>query len=83
MLDTMPRTPKPTNGAAGPANTKHPSSTKKANGPSPDDVARRAYEIYQSRGGDHGADFDDWVEAERQLTPAAAKPKKRTRRAGA
>jgi hypothetical protein len=33
----------------------------------PDAVARRAYEIYQERGGSHGADLDDWLEAERQL----------------
>ena len=32
-----------------------------------EDVARRAYEIYQNRGGSHGADLDDWLEAERQL----------------
>lgn len=30
-------------------------------------IARRAYEIYQSRGGYDGADLDDWLEAERQL----------------
>jgi len=51
-------------------------------------VARRAYEIYQSRGGNHGADLDDWLEAERQLkrgpsdvtgptAPAPAKPRRR------
>jgi len=35
----------------------------------PDAVARRAYEIYQRRGGDHGADLDDWLAAERELKP--------------
>src|SRR5438046_1732394 len=34
-----------------------------------DEVARRAYEIYQSRGGEHGFDLDHWLEAERQLKP--------------
>ena len=76
----MPRTPKSTNGASGPATSKRP-STKKPNGNggiSSDEVARRAYEIYLSRGGGHGADFDDWLEAERQLKqPIAAKSKKR------
>lgn len=67
MLDRMPRTRNTTNGATGPAKTKRPSSTKKANVPSPEDVAKRAYDIYVSRGGNHGADFDDWLEAERQL----------------
>jgi hypothetical protein len=52
---------------------------------SPDAIAKRAYEIYQNRGGSHGADLDDWLEAERQLKrgptdvtgPAPAKPKRR------
>lgn len=48
-------------------------------------IARRAYEIYQGRGGYDGADLDDWLEAERQLTPGPSgvtgpsleKPKRR------
>jgi HSP20 family molecular chaperone IbpA len=32
-------------------------------------IAQRAYEIYQSRGGDHGADQDDWFQAEGELLP--------------
>lgn len=36
-----------------------------------EDVARRAYDLYQSRGEDHGRDLDDWYEAERQLSEAA------------
>ena len=32
-------------------------------------VARKAYELYKQRGGAHGADLDDWLEAERQLKP--------------
>ena len=44
--------------------------------------AKRAYEIYQSRGGQHGGDFDDWLEAERQLrqgyrVPAGTERRKR------
>jgi hypothetical protein len=30
-----------------------------------DEIARVAYELYEKRGGSHGCDFDDWVEAER------------------
>ena len=30
-------------------------------------IANRAFEIYVSRGGDHGPDVGDWFEAERQL----------------
>ncbi len=35
--------------------------------PTLDEIALRAYQIYQRRGGMHGHDVDDWVEAERQL----------------
>ena len=56
---------------------------------SPDAIAKRAYEIYQSRGGSHGADLDDWLEAERQLRrgpsdvtgPARSPSKPRRRKA--
>ena len=30
-------------------------------------IAYRAFEIYVSRGGEHGHDVGDWFEAERQL----------------
>ena len=36
-------------------------------GPSPEEVERRAYEIYLQRGGQDGRDLEDWLEAERQL----------------
>lgn len=54
-------------------------------GASDDDIARRAYEIYEARGAENGYDLDHWLEAERQLKPgptsvtgsiSAAKPKK-------
>jgi hypothetical protein len=32
-----------------------------------DDIRVRAYHRYLERGGSHGADFDDWVEAEKDL----------------
>ena len=32
-----------------------------------DDIAREAYQRYLKRGGGHGRDFDDWLEAEREL----------------
>ena len=32
-----------------------------------DDVARRAYELYEARGSEPGADLDDWLRAEREL----------------
>jgi hypothetical protein len=91
----MPRTPKQTDGGTDPVNSGRPSS-KPENGNggnmgsvSSDEVARRAYEIYQSRGGEHGLDFDDWLEAEKQLKqtgqqppPKAAERRKRARATG-
>ncbi len=38
-----------------------------AGSPSHDDIARRAYEIYLERGGEHGRDEDDWRQAEEEL----------------
>jgi hypothetical protein len=30
-------------------------------------IARRAYQLYQDRGGAHGHDREDWLQAEREL----------------
>jgi len=30
-------------------------------------IARRAHEIYEARGGEHGRDLDDWLRAEREI----------------
>jgi hypothetical protein len=35
--------------------------------PTEDDIRRRAYERYLERGGGHGTDFEDWLEAEREI----------------
>jgi HSP20 family molecular chaperone IbpA len=35
-------------------------------------IAERAYEIYQSRGGEHGSDQDDWFKAEKDVLPKLA-----------
>lgn len=35
--------------------------------PSYEEIAEAAYHRYLSRGGNDGYDFDDWIEAERQL----------------
>jgi hypothetical protein len=37
--------------------------------PSEDDIRMRAYQRYLERGGGHGLEFDDWLEAERELKP--------------
>ena len=36
--------------------------------PSTDAIAHRAYELYEQRGGTHGEDWNDWFQAERELT---------------
>jgi len=36
-------------------------------GPTEDEVRRRAYEIYQARGGEPGHEREDWDQAEREL----------------
>ena len=35
--------------------------------PSAEEIAEAAYRRYLERGGQHGRDFDDWLEAERSL----------------
>jgi Protein of unknown function (DUF2934) len=35
--------------------------------PTHDEIARRAYQLYEERGGEHGRDWDDWFQAEREL----------------
>ena len=37
--------------------------------PTDEDVVRRAYELYEARGGQHGAAYayEDWLQAEREL----------------
>lgn len=37
-----------------------------------EDVERRAYELYEQRGGENGHDWDDWLAAERELRGSAA-----------
>lgn len=53
----------------GDAASKKPRAKKGAaqDGPSREDIERRAYELYERRGGEHGLHDDDWLEAERQL----------------
>lgn len=47
-----------------------------------DAIERRAYEKFAARGYAHGADFDDWRDAEEELaSELAAKPKRAARAA--
>ncbi|HZP47662.1 MAG TPA: DUF2934 domain-containing protein [Vicinamibacterales bacterium] len=36
-------------------------------GPTEEEIRERAYHRYLERGAGHGQDFDDWLEAEREL----------------
>jgi len=42
-------------------------SVSMASEPSEDDIRIRAYHRYLERGGGHGMDFEDWLEAKREL----------------
>ena len=52
--------------------------------PSGEEIARRAYELYLQRGGEHGKDVEDWARAEKELSgePVAETAKTRVTRAG-
>jgi hypothetical protein len=40
---------------------------RRENGPSSAEIRERAFEIHIERGGIHGCDLSDWLEAEREL----------------
>ena len=40
---------------------------KKNDGPSRGEIRKRAFEIHIERGGIHGCDLDDWLQAEHEL----------------
>lgn len=40
---------------------------KLAEGPSREQIAHRAYELFLARGSEHGHDQEDWLQAEREL----------------
>jgi hypothetical protein len=42
-------------------------SVSMASEPSEEDIRLRAYHRYLQRGGGHGMDFEDWLEAKREL----------------
>jgi hypothetical protein len=41
-----------------------------------DDIERRAYELYESRGREDGRDLDDWLEAEREVRNTDPEPRR-------
>ena len=60
----------PISGGDGPLTINIPSnesSSIEQREPTFDEIAQAAYQRYMSRGGNHGQDVDDWIEAEREL----------------
>jgi hypothetical protein len=45
------------------------------------DIARRAFELYCERGGQHGRDIEDWLRAETELRATLQSASPRLRRA--
>lgn len=37
-------------------------------------IAARAFELYEARGGEHGQDVDDWLQAEHQIDDEYLQP---------
>jgi hypothetical protein len=50
---------------------RHDSARHETRTPSHDVVARRAYELFQARGGEPGHALEHWLEAERELSRTA------------
>ena len=53
--------------------------SKDTGGPEPascDEIARRAYDLYDAHGRSDGHDVDDWLEAERELTDSIGSPER-------
>jgi hypothetical protein len=47
--------------------TKRTSKRPAANGPSTEEIALRAFELFMARGGQHGRHEEDWHRAEKEL----------------
>ena len=45
-----------------------PSGSSTNHRPSDEEIAARAYELFQARGAAPGNDLDDWLQAEQELT---------------
>jgi hypothetical protein len=54
------------------------SSSNQSNQPSEAEIKKRAYEIFQRRGGRHGRDKEDWDQAVRELRAERQKTEAQT-----
>jgi hypothetical protein len=48
--------------------------------PSPAEIRQRAFKIHTERGGIHGCDLDDWLQAERELQEKYKNNEKETKK---
>jgi hypothetical protein len=60
VVGTLPTTPTAT------GELTHPVTRLDAT-PTHDEIARRAHQLYEARGGEHGRDVEDWLRAECEL----------------
>ncbi len=44
-----------------------PGSVERDSGPTHDEIARRAYQLFEERGWEPGREWEDWFRAEREL----------------
>jgi hypothetical protein len=68
------RTPRSDSGVT-PINRKPSTRLKKGasqNGNLQEEIRRRAYELYEQRGGEHGRADEDWIRAEAELVGSSA-----------
>ena len=65
--ETVMDRPSETQEQAGSAGPSPQSTAASRSEPTTEQIAQRAYEIYQARGGTEGQDLEDWLEAEREL----------------
>ena len=62
---------KPTSTIPTPLSTSN--QTTKSTGALQEQIRRRAYELYEQRGGDDGHELDHWLQAESEVTQQKAK----------
>lgn len=59
---------KPEKAVAKAGSTQNPAKKDSSQkGPTPEEIRERAFQIYIERGGIHGCDLDDWLQAEHEL----------------
>jgi Protein of unknown function (DUF2934) len=59
--------PPPTQGKTPSQTQKQPRTENPNRSPSQEQIAKRAYQIFQARGGAHGRHDEDWKQAEQEL----------------